>query len=93
MPIGGAHGRGGLHKNKFGAQTLALALGVLRPRALILHMTLWTKTKDHKKNPKIVFIVFIFLCTPHLAYFAERMGTRGIRAGSNGICVRGARKG
>ncbi len=37
--------------------------------------------------------MFSLSCAPHFAYFAERMGTRGIRAAQKGICVlRGTRK-
>jgi len=56
-------------------------LGVLRLRALILHLTLWTKLRITERTPNC----FHFPVHPTSAYFAERMGTRGIRAAQKAI--------
>lgn len=64
-------------------------LGVLRPRALILHMTLWTKLKITERTPKL----FSFSFAPPLRIFCRKNGHARHQGCSKGICVRGARKG
>lgn len=80
MPIGDKEGF-----TKIWCIDLGSRLGVLRPRALTLHMTLWTKLKITERTPKL----FSFSCAPHFAYFAERMGTRGIRAAQKAFACGG----
>jgi hypothetical protein len=64
-------------------------LGILRLRALILHLTLWTKLRITERTPNC----FHFPVHPTSAYFAERMGTRGIRDAQKAIACGGRGRG
>jgi hypothetical protein len=84
MPIGDEEGFTKIRHIDLGSR-----LGVLRPRALTLHMTLWTKLKITERTPKL----FSFSFASHFAYFAQRMGTRGIRAAQKAFACGGPGRG